>query len=273
MQVTILGCGAAPGVPSIAGGWGDCDPAEPRNRRTRASILVTPNGAGQGDAPDDAVPDPILVDTSPDMRDQLLAAGVRQLSAVIYTHAHADHLHGLDDLREVNRALHGPLDIHADTATLNVIAARFPYAVAPLPDEMRWISRPLLVPRLMDGPFTLAGVPVTPFIQDHKVMKTQGLRFGAGFAYSTDVVSLDEAAFEVLQGIHTWVVGCISWKPHPTHAHVDQVLAWAERVQPRRLILTHMGLGLDYAALRRALPADAEPAYDGMVLDIPDTAD
>jgi phosphoribosyl 1,2-cyclic phosphate phosphodiesterase len=263
MRVTILGCGAAPGVPSIANGWGDCDPDNPRNRRSRASILVAPSGTNA---------DPVLVDTTPDLRDQLLAAGVNRLSAVIFTHAHADHLHGLDDLREVNRAMHGPLDIHGDDATLDVIARRFPYAVAPLPEQTRWISRPLLVPRRVDGPFRVAGVNVTPFTQSHKVMTTLGLRFGSGFAYSTDVVELDEAAFAAVRGVHTWVVGCISWKPHPTHAHVGKVLEWAERVQPKRLVLTHLGLGLDYEALRRALPADAEPAYDGMVLDVPDAA-
>ncbi|MQX36983.1 MBL fold metallo-hydrolase [Roseospira navarrensis] len=275
MTITILGSGAAPGVPSIANGWGACDPANPRNRRSRASILVAPDGesedgAGQGGPP--AVPDPILVDTSPDLRDQLLVAGVNRLSAVLYTHAHADHLHGLDDLREVNRAMFGPLDIFADENTLAVIAARFPYAVEPPPPEPRWIGRPLLVPHRIDGPVSVAGLTVTPIPQDHKVMPTLGFRFGPGFAYSTDVVTMDEAALDALTGVHTWVVGCLSWKPHPTHAHVDKVLEWAERVQPRRLILTHLGIGLDYETLRRALPADAEPAYDGMVLDVPATA-
>jgi len=274
MCVTILGSGAASGVPSIANGWGDCDPNNPRNRRSRASILVAPpphytadadqNGMGQG-----SKPDPILVDTSPDLRDQLLAVGVSRLSAVVYTHAHADHLHGLDDLREINRVLHAPLDIYADADTLNVIQGRFPYAVATPPDQTKWITRPLLVPHLIDGPFSIGGLEIAAFEQSHKVMTTLGLRFGPGFAYSTDVVDLNEAAFVALQGVHTWVVGCVSWKPFPTHAHVEKVLGWAERVQPRRLVLTHLGMGLDYEALRQALPADAEPAYDGMVLDVP----
>jgi len=270
MRVTILGSGSASGVPSIANGWGDCDPNNPRNRRSRASILVAPpcaadlpGAAGQGK------PDPILVDTSPDLRAQLLAAGVNRLSAVIYTHAHGDHLHGLDDLREINRVLRGPLDVHADGATLNVIQNRFSYAVAPLPDPIKWINRPMLVPRLINGPFSIGDLEITAFEQSHKVMTTLGLRFGPGFAYSTDVVDLNEAAFVALQGVHTWVVGCMSWKPFPTHAHVEKVLGWAERVQPRRLVLTHLGIGLDFETLRQALPADAEPAYDGMVLDVP----
>ncbi|MBB4284741.1 MBL fold metallo-hydrolase [Roseospira goensis] len=264
LRVTILGCGAAPGVPSIATGWGRCDPANPRNRRRRASILVSP--AGPGDTP---APAPILVDTAPDLRDQLLDAGTNALSAVLYTHAHADHLHGLDDLREVNRAMGGPLDVYADAETLAVLEKRFHYAITPQPEGVRWIFKPLLVPHRIDGPFEVAGLPITPFAQDHKVMTTLGFRFGDGFAYSTDVVHLDDDAFAALAGVDTWVVGCIGWEPHPTHAHVERVLEWANRVGPRRLVLTHLGLGLDYDALVRVLPAGAEPAYDGMVLEVP----
>ncbi|WP_299443619.1 MBL fold metallo-hydrolase [uncultured Rhodospira sp.] len=261
LRATILGCGAAPGVPSIANGWGRCNPANPRNRRRRASILVQSMGQG--------APPPVLVDTTPDLREQLLDAGAAALSAVLYTHAHADHLHGLDDLREVNRVLRGPLDIHADADTLRVIADRFPYVLTSQPEGVRWIFKPLLVPHTVDGPFEAGGMSVVPFVQDHKVMSTLGFRFDNGLAYSTDVVTLDEAAFKALSGIDTWIVGCISWEAHPTHAHVAQVMAWADRIQPRRVVLTHLGLGLDYETLRRELPADAEPAYDGMVLDVP----
>jgi phosphoribosyl 1,2-cyclic phosphate phosphodiesterase len=264
LRATILGCGAAPGVPSIANGWGRCDPANPRNRRRRASILVQ-SEAGQG-AP------PVLVDTSPDLRDQLLDAGIGALSAVLYTHSHADHLHGLDDLREVNRVLRGPLDIYADVDTLKVIETSFPYVLTPLPEGARWIFKPLLVPHVVEGPFVAGGMRIVPFVQDHKVMATLGFRFGAGLAYSTDVVTLSDAAFETLEGVDTWIVGCIGWDEHPTHAHVTRVLEWAKRVKPRRMILTHLGLGLDYEALRRALPAYVEPAFDGMVIDVPDVA-
>ncbi|SDD73628.1 MBL fold metallo-hydrolase [Rhodospira trueperi] len=264
LRATILGCGAAPGVPSIANGWGRCDPTNPRNRRRRASILVE-SEAGQG-AP------PVLVDTTPDLREQLLDAGVSALAAVLYTHAHADHLHGLDDLREVNRAMRGPLDIHADADTLRVIQDRFPYVLTPQPEGVRWIFKPLLVPHVVDGPFEAGDMRIVPFLQDHKVMQTLGFRFGTGLAYSTDVETLDDAAFGALEGIDTWIVGCIGWDEHPTHAHVGRVLEWAKRVKPRRVILTHLGLGLDYEALRRALPPYVEPAFDGMVVDVPDVA-
>ena len=274
MRVTILGCGGASGVPSLSRGWGHCDPANPRNRRRRSSILVSPglvspetSGAGQGGA---MVPDPILVDTAPDLRDQLLDAGVNRLSAVLYTHAHADHVHGIDDLREINRVMGHPIDVYADAATLEVLERRFSYVLAPQPRDTAYIFKPLLVSRRINGPMDLAGVRVTAFEQDHGVMTTLGFRFGDGFAYSTDVVNLDEAAFAALEGIHTWVVGCMGWSELPTHAHVDKVLRWADRVRPRRVVLTHLGTGMDYDVLRRRLPEGAEPAHDGMVLDIPD---
>lgn len=270
LRVTILGCGAAPGVPSLSRGWGACDPANSRNRRRRASVLVAPIGDGPGSPdPDGVLGDPILVDTSPDLREQLLSAGASRLGAVLFTHAHADHLHGLDDLREVNRAMGTTLDIHADDRTLSAIDDRFAYAVAQRAERPRWISRPLLVPHRVDGPFVAAGIPIVPFVQDHKVMPTLGFRFAGGFAYSTDVVRLDDAAFAVLEGIHTWVVGCLSRDPHPTHAHIETVLEWAARVRPERVILTHMGSGMDYETLRRTLPEGVEPAYDGMVFDVP----
>lgn len=265
LRLTILGCGAAPGVPSVSRGWGRCDPQNPRNRRRRASVLVAPTGQGGGTS----TAPPLLVDTTPDLREQLLDAGVSALSAVLYTHAHADHLHGLDDLREVNRAMGGPLDIYADADTLAVVRDRFPYVLTPQAEGACSIYKPLLVPHLVDGPFSVAGVPVTPFRQDHGVMATLGFRFGSELAYSTDVVTLDEAAFRALEGVETWVVGCLGRDPHPTHAHVDKVLDWADRIGPRRVILTHLGLGLDYDSLRRSLPNGVEPAYDGQVLDIP----
>jgi len=274
LRVTILGCGSAPGVPSLSKGWGQCNPEQPRNRRSRASILVAPSSRQGRAAPSPVVSAaPILVDTTPDLRAQLLAAEVSRLSAVLYTHDHADHLHGLDDLREINRAMNAALDIHADAATLARIKEAFGYALTPMPQGARSIFKPLLVPRLIDGPFDAADIPITPFRQDHGIMGTLGFRFGDAVAYSTDVVELDEAAFEILAGVHTWIVGCLGWTAHPTHAHVGKVLKWAERVGPDRLILTHLGLGLDYDTLRAALPEGAEPAYDGMEILAPMNGD
>lgn len=254
MKITILGSGAAGGVPSISRGWGSCDPAQPRNRRRRPSILVE-----EGDTR-------LLVDTSPDCRDQLLNAGVRHLSAVLYTHDHADHLHGIDDLREVNRAMQAPLPIFAAPEVMESIRVRFPYVLGSVEDGQS-IYKPMLEPHEIDGPFVVGGMTVVPYDQDHGLLRTLGFRFG-DFAYSTDVVELPEESFAALAGIHTWVVGCLTFTPHPTHAHLDKVLDWVARVRPARAYLTHMTPSMDYDALCARLPAGVEPAYDGMVLSL-----
>lgn len=255
MKVTILGCGGASGVPALSAGWGACDPAEPRNRRRRPSILVE-EGEGR-----------ILVDTSPDLRSQLLDAGVNHLDAVVYTHNHADHLHGIDDLREVNRAMRKALPIWADAEVLATIGERFSYVLEPLAPDATSIYKPLLVPHTITGPFAAAGMNVVPFQQDHGYCGTLGFRFGP-VAYSTDAVELPEDAFDALAGVEVWIVGCLTDHPHPTHAHVDKVVEWSARVRPRLTLLTHMGPRLDYNALRARLPAGIEPAYDGQVVTI-----
>lgn len=254
MKVTILGSGAAGGVPSISRGWGACDPTHPRNRRRRPSILVE-----EGETR-------ILVDTSPDCREQLLDADIRSLSGVLYTHDHADHLHGIDDLREVNRAMQAPLPIFAAPEVMDSIRVRFPYVLGSV-EEGQTIYKPMLEPHDITGPFSVDGMAVVPFDQDHGFCRTLGFRFGQ-FAYSTDVVDLPEASFDALAGVHTWVVGCLTFAPHPTHAHLDKVLAWIERVRPQRAYLTHMTPSMDYETLRARLPAGVEPAYDGMVLSL-----
>jgi phosphoribosyl 1,2-cyclic phosphate phosphodiesterase len=257
MKLTILGCGGASGVPGISHGWGACDPANPRNRRRRASILVEEGGTT------------LLVDASPDLREQLLDAGVRRLDGVILTHDHADHLHGIDDLREINRVTRVKLPLWAAPDTLATACDRFAYAFEPLPEGAESIYKPLLQPEAVSGPFRAGSILVRPFDQDHGYSRTLGLRFGP-VAYSTDVVEMPEASFEVLAGIDLWIVGCLVEHPHPTHAHVAKALAWIERVKPKRAILTHMGHRLDYETLRCSLPAHVEPAYDGMVIELPD---
>ncbi|CUW40262.1 putative Metal-dependent hydrolase [Magnetospirillum sp. XM-1] len=255
MKVTILGCGGAAGVPTISGGWGACDPANPRNRRLRSSILVE-----EGETR-------ILVDTSPDLRQQLLAANVRSVDALIYTHDHADHLHGIDDLREINRVTRKWLPVWGDVATLRTAQERFSYAFAPLEKMDDCIYRPLLEAHAVNGPFTIGGIEVIPFDQDHGYCRTLGLRFGS-FAYSTDVVSLPEASFAALKGVESWVIGCLVDYDHPTHAHIAKAVEWIERVGPKRAFITHMGSRLDYEAVRRAVPAHVIPAHDGLVIEV-----
>lgn len=254
MKATILGCGGASGVPAVGSGWGACDPADPRNRRRRPSLLVE-DGTSR-----------VLVDTSPDLREQLLGAGISHLDAVVFTHDHADHLHGIDDLREVNRAMKAAVPVWAAADVLGTIAQRFGYVFDPLPPEATSIYKPLLVPNAVTGPFTAGTIDVVPFDQDHGYCRTLGLRFGP-IAYSTDVVEMPEEAFAALEGVEIWLVGCLVDYPHWTHADVDKALGWIDRVKPRRAVLTHMGPRLDYAALKARLPEHVEPAYDGMVVE------
>ncbi|MBX9633938.1 MAG: MBL fold metallo-hydrolase [Magnetospirillum sp.] len=250
MKVTILGSGAAGGCPSIARGWGACDPNNPRNRRRRPSILVE-----EGETR-------ILVDTSPDCREQLLSVGVRRLDAVLFTHDHADHLHGIDDLREINRAMQGALPIYAASETMDSIRIRFPYVLGAV-EEGQVIYKPMLIPHSAAEPFTVGGIQIVPYGQDHGYCRTLGYRFGK-FAYSTDLVELPEESFAAIEGIDHWVVGCLSYDPHPTHAHLDKVLGWLERVKPKQAYLTHMTPSLDYETLLANLPPHVQPAYDGL---------
>lgn len=256
MKVTILGCGGAAGVPGISMGWGACDPANPRNRRRRSAILVEDGETA------------ILVDTPPDLRDQLLDAGVRRVDAVIYTHDHADHLHGLDDLREINRVTRQWLPVWGTALTLQTARERFPYAFKPMAEMGKFIYRPMLDPREVSGPFSVGGIAVVPLDQDHGYSRTLGLRFGR-VAYSTDVVELPEDSFAALTGIDVWIIGCLVDYPHQTHAHVAKALEWIERVKPGRAYITHMGSRLDYDSLCRSLPEHVRPAYDGLVIEIP----
>lgn len=252
MRVTVLGCGSSTGVPLVGNAWGACDPANPRNRRRRASILV------------EVASTTVLVDTSPDLREQLIDARCKWLDAVIYTHGHADHLHGIDDLRSINYFRNGPLDVYADGATTDVIRARFGYVFEPIPAGIE-MYKPWLVPRLIDGPFRVGTLDIMPFDQDHGFTRTLGFRFGP-IAYSTDVLDLPDQAFAALAGVDTWIVDCLREAPHRTHTHLARTLDWIARVKPRRAVLTHMDSTVDYATLAAKLPAGVEPAYDGMVI-------
>lgn len=241
------------GSPTIGDDWGGSDRTDPKNRRRRVSILVEEG------------PTRLLVDTSPDLREQFLSAGINTVSAVLYTHAHADHLHGIDDLRAVNMAVKGPIDAYADAVTLATIRERFGYVFEPLKGDYHY--KPTLVPHVVDGPFEIGGIPIHPYSQDHGFSRSLGFRFGRA-AYSTDVVNLDDDAFEVLAGIDLWIVDSFRMEPHATHSHLAKTLGWIERLKPRRAVLTHMSPSMDYARLRASLPAHIEPAYDGMILEV-----
>ena len=260
MRVTILGCGGSGGVPTAGdrpgGNWGRCDPGNPKNRRRRVSIHVEGGGTS------------VLVDASPDLRAQLLDASITRLDAVLFTHAHGDHCHGIDDLRALVYAQRGPIDAYMDAATRVELTRRFAYAFTSSKDPES-LYRPLLADHAVDGPFQAGTIPVTPFVQGHGPETTLGYRLGR-FAYSTDLVSLDEAAFAAVSGVALWIVDCLRDEPHPTHAHFDLVMDWIARVKPDRAILTHMNHTLDYDELAARCPPGVEPAYDGMAIELPD---
>lgn len=259
MKITVLGCGTSGGVPSVGGGWGDCNPADPRNRRRRASILVEEKGTT------------LLVDTSPDVREQLLAARVRDVSAILYTHAHADHCHGIDDTRGLNRATGRSIPVFADATTLRELQERFAYAFQP---PTPGFYRPALEPYVVDpahGPFTIGTVTVTPFLQEHvreadASLDSLGFRFN-DVAYTTDARNLAPEALALLKGIRVWIVDCLREKPHPTHAHLERTLGWIAQVRPEKAFLTHMDSSMDYATLAARLPPGVLPAHDGLVVE------
>jgi len=256
MRITILGSGGSSGTPAVDFGWSKANPDDPRNRRLRPSVLVE-----DGDTT-------ILVDTSPDLRQQLLNAEVQKLNAVLFTHWHADHLHGIDDLRPINRLMDTPIDIYTDADTLAVIEERFAYVLEPLADGAPFFYKPVLNQRTIGhgDRFTIGSIDITVMQQDHGHCTTLGFRFG-DMAYSTDVVELPEDAFDMLAGVDTWIVGTLVDNPHPTHAHVDKAVGWMQRVKPRRGVLTHLSGLFDYETLNAKLPGNIEPAYDGLVLE------
>lgn len=264
LEFTILGCGSSGGVPRADGNWGDCDPAEPRNRRSRCSLLVRRRGL---DAERETT---VLVDTSPDLRLQTAEAGVKRIDAVLYTHDHADQSHGIDDLRAFFLRNRARTPCYMDEATVARLIPRFGYVFEgegsyPAICELRRLP-PLGQHWAVEGPS--GPVPVVGFDQDHGEIRSVGFRFG-GVAYSADVVGLPDSAFEALQDLDVWIVDALRDRPHPTHANVEMALDWIARVRPRRAILTNLHVDLDYDALKARLPAGVEPAYDGMRFERP----
>ena len=258
LTVTILGCGSSGGVPRVGSGWGACDPQNPKNRRRRCSILVERTG------PDGTTS--VLVDTSPDLRDQLLDAGVRRLDAVLFTHDHADHTHGIDDLRPLVIHMRRRIPVYADAATSRVLHERFGYCFKTPPGSE---YPPILTEhRLVPGQaISVAGEggPITalPILQQHGDIASLGFRIG-GFAYSCDLSGLPAESAAALGGLDVWVLDALRYSPHPSHFSVADALGWIGRLKPRRAILTNLHADLDYEELRRQLPSNVEPAHDGL---------
>jgi len=259
LEFTILGSGSSGGVPRADGDWGACDPAEPKNLRTRCSTLVRRKGSGA------EAETTVIVDTAPDLRLQTAFAGVRRLDAILFTHDHADQAHGLDDVRAFFLRQRARIPAYMDAETSASLLRRFDYVFDGQGGYPAICDAHALPAHgtdwAVEGPS--GAIPVTTFDQDHGGIRSVGYRFG-GVAYSSDVVNLDEAAFEALDGVEVWIVDALRWRPHPTHAHVERTLEWIARVRPNRAILTNLHIDLDYNDLVRQLPEGVEPAYDGL---------
>ncbi len=257
MKVTVLGCGSSGGVPLLGCRCAVCASDDPRNKRTRVSLLVESGGKK------------LLIDTSPDLRIQCLRHDVTEVDAVLYTHAHADHLHGIDDVRSLNYHRNAAIDMYANPVTIDEITKRFSYIFTPRRPDYGWY-KPALTPHVICADNTaeriqIAGMDITVFPQRHGELTSLGFRFG-DIAYSTDANGLPEASFAALEGTRIWIVDCLRREPSPTHAHLEMTLAWIARVKPERAILTHMSHDFEYHEFSAELPQGIEPAYDGMIL-------
>lgn len=261
LRFTILGCGSSGGVPRLGGHWGACDPSNPKNRRRRCSMLVERIG--------DAGITRVLIDTSPDMRDQLLDAGIGALDAVIYTHSHADHVHGIDDLRMIVFNMKARLPVWADGATQDALLSRFGYAFvqpagSPYP--------PILDLHTIDGDVVVRGaggdICLSPIEVNHGSIDALGFKIH-DLLYMPDVAEIPEAAWPDIEGIDTWVLDCLRYTPHPTHAHLERALEWIARSRARAGILTNLHIDLDYETLRGETPDHIDVAFDGMQIQRP----
>jgi phosphoribosyl 1,2-cyclic phosphate phosphodiesterase len=249
VRVIVLGCGTSSGVPRIGGDWGACDPDEPRNRRRRVSILVEHHNTR------------ILVDTGPDLREQLIDAGASRLDAVIWTHDHADHCHGIDDLRQVYHARNAPVPGYARPQTLRTLQSRFTYVF-----EGNDGYPPTVAGSELPDSLSIGGIDIRIVDQPHGPMTSAGIRFDAGgrsIGYSTDVSGLTEPMAELFAGVDLWIVDALRRRSHPSHASLSEALGWIAAVGPARALLTHMDQSMDYRTLAAELPAGVEPAYDG----------
>jgi phosphoribosyl 1,2-cyclic phosphate phosphodiesterase len=262
LTFTILGCGSSGGVPRLGGDWGDCDPTNPKNRRRRCSLLIektTEDGTTR-----------VLIDTSPDMREQLLDAGVGTLDAVVYTHSHADHMHGLDDLRQIVFNMRKRIPVWADQPTSEALLSRFGYAFIQGKDSG---YPPILDLHPITGPIHIMGaggeITLTPFLAEHGEMAALGFRIGP-LAYLPDVVAIPSESWQHLANLDCWVIDALRRKPHPTHAHLALTLEWITRAAPTRAVLTNMHIDLDYTTLIAELPDNITPGYDGMQISYPD---
>lgn len=260
-RLTILGCGSSTGVPRVGNDWGQCDPKNPKNRRRRSAALIERRSGGKTTT--------VLVDTGPDLREQLISAGTTHIDGVLYTHDHADHTHGIDDLRMIAYLMKRRIPIWSDRTTHDSLTTRFGYCFA-TPQGSTY--PPILKAHLIDGPaaITIDGeggrVEALPVLQDHGDITSLGFRIN-GLLYSPDISGVPQQSLQMLEGLDVWILDALRYTTHHSHWSVGQALEWIARVKPKRAILTHLHIDLDFEKLRRELPPNVEPAYDGMVVD------
>ncbi|MDB5643469.1 MAG: beta-lactamase domain protein [Hyphomicrobiales bacterium] len=260
-RLTILGCGSSGGVPRVGNDWGACDPSDSRNRRRRCSILVEKMNGDQRTV--------VLVDTSPDLREQLLEARVTQLDGILLTHAHADHTHGIDDVRPLVIRMRRRIDIHMDDYTTSELRAKFGYIFESPPGSN---YPPLLNARALtpgdacaiDGPG--GAIEALPFVLDHGDINALGFRFG-DVAYTPDLRAVPDESLDSLRGLDLWIIDALRYTPHPSHLTVAEALELIARLKPRRAILTNLHTDLDFKRLASELPPHVEPAFDGMQIE------
>lgn len=254
MKVRILGCGTSFGVPRIGNDWGLCDPAEPRNRRLRSSILVESEGKR------------LLVDCGPDIREQLLSGGIATLDGVIVTHDHADHCHGIDELRAIEQAIGRPIPLYARRNVLEGLEKRFGYIFS-----NRAFYRAVAEPVEIAGGLEFGAANIRFVDQPHGGITSLGLRIdeaGRSLVYSIDFNEMTNDMRALYEDADVWISDCLGRRPHPTHTHLDAVLAWAQEMRVRRLYLSHMNNSMDYRTLVDEVPAWAAPAYDGQEIEL-----
>lgn len=267
LRATVLGCGSSGGVPRATGDWGLCDPNEPRNRRTRCGLLLQ-KWSGDAGAAEEATT--VLIDTPPDLRQQLAEARPAHIDAIVISHDHADQTNGFDDVRAFFLKQRRTIPVWMDEPTKLTFMRRFGYAFESKGGYPAIVRNAgdisPLVPLLVDGPG--GSLEILPLEQDHGFSGSLGFRFGPA-AYSNDLVAMPEASFAQLGGLALWIVDALRERPHPTHAHLERTLEWIARLKPAHALLTNMHIDMDYATLKARLPAGIEPAYDGWCADFP----
>lgn len=256
MQITILGCGSSAGVPAIGNYWGECNPQNPRNRRLRSSIIIKSKEAQ------------ILIDATPDLRQQLLNANVNKIDAVLITHTHADHIHGIDDFRYLNHLMKKHINLYAEDYVIKEIRKKFNYVFDDLvPEAKGFYYKPCLIANEIKNQFKIKDLNIDSFKQSHGFSDSTGFRVN-NMAYSTDVVELDEKAFSKLKDLDLWIVDCLRFTPHKSHAHFEKTMEWIRFIKPKKTVLTHMNYEVDYDKISKMLPENCFAGYDGLIINI-----